>query len=83
MSTPVPKTATVLPLAWMARAHDCDPRLRNRIHISAHIKDQRRIVDLLQLCGVGGIALANDRDTSRRYTPQFVLGQLHRLACAE
>src|SRR6266446_9158921 len=39
----------------MARAHDCDSRLREHIHISARMKDQRRIVDLLQLCGVGGI----------------------------
>jgi hypothetical protein len=58
----------------MARAHNCDPRLRDRVHISAHIEDQRRIVDLLQLCRVGGIIQANDGNSSRGYTPHFVLG---------
>ena len=33
----------------MTSAYYRDTRLRDRIHISAHIKDQRRIVDLLQL----------------------------------
>src|ERR1700730_2345730 len=50
----------------MARAHDCDPRLSDRIRISAHIKIEGRIVDLLQRCGVGGIIQANDGNSSRR-----------------
>jgi hypothetical protein len=39
----------------MASAHDRDPRVGDRIDISAHIENQRRIVDLFQLCGIGAI----------------------------
>ena len=66
----------------MARAHDRDARLGDRIHISAHIKDERRIVDLLQLRGIGGIIQADDGDAGRRNAPHFVVGQLHGLAGA-
>ena len=50
----------------MAGADDRDPGLGDRIHIPSHIENQRWIVDLFQLCGVGGIIHADDGNTSRR-----------------
>ncbi len=44
----------------MASAHHRDARLGDRFHISAYIKNQRRIVDLLQLRRIGGIIEADD-----------------------
>ena len=67
----------------MASAHDRDPGLGDRIHISAYIKDQRRIVDLLQLRGIGGIVQTDDGNTGGRHASHFIMGQLHGLAGAE
>ena len=46
----------------MASAHDRDSRLANRVHIAAYIKDERRIVNLLQL--------RRDRSESSRQTTE-------------
>jgi hypothetical protein len=67
----------------MASTYDRYPSLGDCVHISAYIKDRRRIVDLLQLCGVGGIIQTDDGNTGRGHMSQFVTGQFHRLAGAE
>ncbi len=67
----------------MAGAYDRDPGLGDRIYIPSHIKNQRWIVDLFQLCGVGGIVQADDGNSGRRHASQFVMRQFHGLAGAE
>ena len=52
-------------------------------HIPSHIENQRWIVDLFQLCGVGGIIHADEGNTGRRHASQFVMRQFHGLAGAE
>ena len=63
----------------MASSHDRDSRLSNCVHISPYIKDERRIVDLLQLGGIGRIVQTYDGDLGRGDTSHFVMSQLHRL----
>ena len=67
----------------MARAHDCDSGLGDRLHISAYIKDERRIVNLLKLGGIGGIIQADDGNSGGRNSSHFVMGQFHGLTGAE
>ena len=67
----------------MASADHRYPGLGDRIHASAYIKDERRIVDLLQLCGIGGIIQTDDGNPGGRYSSHFVMGQLHGLTRAE
>ncbi len=67
----------------MASAYHCDPGLGNRVHTSPHIKDQRRIVNLFQLCRIAGIVQADDRDSGRRHARHFIIRQFHRLAGAK
>ena len=67
----------------MARAHDRDSGLGDRLHISAYIKDERRIVDLLQLRRIGGIVQADDGNSGCRDASHFVMRQFHGLTGAE
>lgn len=67
----------------MASAYDCDSRLSNRVHIPAHIKDQRRIVDLLELWRIGGIVQADDSNSGCGNASHFVMRQLDRLPRAQ
>ncbi len=67
----------------MASAYDRNSRLSDRIHISPHIKDQGRIVDLFQLRRVGRIVQADDRNRGGGDASHFVMRHFHRLPRAQ
>ncbi len=64
----------------MARADNRDARPRQRFNISAHIKDQRRIVDFAQAGGPAFILTADDLNTGGRGFRNLVMRQLQRFS---
>ena len=62
----------------MTRAHDRNARLGDGFYISTHVKNQRRIVNLFELCRIGGFIDADDGDARRGGASQFVLRQFDR-----
>jgi len=67
----------------MTRPYDCDTRLSNHVYASAHIKDERRIVDLSQLRGIRRIIQADNGNPRCSRAPQLIVRQLHRTPSRE
>ena len=64
----------------MPRSHDRNPWLRDRLDISAHVKHQGRIVNLLQLRRIQGIFQADDANPGGSHASHFVVRQFHGVA---
>jgi len=67
----------------MTSTHDRDTRLRNHAHIPAYMENQRWIVDLSQLGGIGRVIQADNGNPGCSRASQFVMRQFHRAASAQ
>jgi hypothetical protein len=59
---------------WTARADDRDDVAAQKLNVSAHIQERRRIVDLLEALGVLGLVPREQSATCRLYLSQLLGG---------
>jgi hypothetical protein len=59
----------------MTSAHDCDSGLRQDLHIAAHVEQQRRVVNLLEMLGILGIIERDDLHSRGAGFSQLLLSQ--------
>jgi hypothetical protein len=71
-------------MAWDVACQPArSPRLRDHGFIPAHVKNQWRIVDLLQLRRVSGIIQSDDSRVGGSGFSQFILRHFHGVSRAE
>src|SRR3954467_1001944 len=63
--------------SWVTGPNHGDSGLQNCLHVSAHIENQGRIVDLLQVRRKGRVIEGNDLNLQLGRASQFLLSEFH------